>query len=76
MVPMVRRLITRIFGSDEVEQHYSVDSVSSGMAHREHYYPRGGNPTPPTTPAETSSRELPQQPRRKPAPRAPKPVRG
>jgi hypothetical protein len=67
MVPMVRRLIARIFGSDEVEQHYSVESVSTGKAQWEHYYPRSESPAPTTIPAETPAREKQQQPRRKPA---------
>jgi hypothetical protein len=67
MVPMVRRLITHIFGSDQVEQHYRVESGSTGKAQWEHYYPHTESPAAPATPVETPARELPQRPRRKPA---------
>jgi len=67
MGPIVRRLIARIFGSDEVEQHYSVEPVSTGKAHWEHYYPHSESSAPTATPAETPAREKPQQSRQKPA---------
>lgn len=40
MILAIRQLLTRIFGSEEVDQRYSVVDASPGTAPWEHYFPR------------------------------------